>query len=167
MPEFWSAFITAVIFTFIVGLAEQQQNLEEKLSILVLAARSRVNDEAVRAVEEIGGRGWLKGVEGIVRGADLREANLQGARLGDAKLASADLALANIAPSFAVARLGDANLAGAKFDENTILPNSTFSEYNKWTPDTDMTRFTDPNHPDFWRSDDPESPAYRGEDDGS
>jgi len=25
-----------------------------------------------------------------------------------------------------------------------------------------LARFTDPNHPDFWRSDNPHSPAYRG-----
>jgi hypothetical protein len=25
-----------------------------------------------------------------------------------------------------------------------------------------MTRFTDPNHPNFWRSDNPDSPAYWG-----
>lgn len=31
------------------------------------------------------------------------------------------------------------------FDEATILPDGT-----KWTPRTDMRRFTDPNHPKFW-----------------
>ena len=38
-----------------------------------------------------------------------------------------------------------ANLQGARFDYTT-LPDGT-----KWIPDTDMTRFTDPDHPDFWR----------------
>jgi hypothetical protein len=43
-------------------------------------------------------------------------------------------------------------------DTDTTLPDGT-----KWTPDTDMARFTNPDRPDFWRSDDPKSPAYRGE----
>jgi hypothetical protein len=55
------------------------------------------------------------------------------------------------------ANLQGADLTGAKFDENTTLPDGT-----KWTPDTDMTRFTDPEHPEFWRSDIKWSPAYRG-----
>ena len=52
-----------------------------------------------------------------------------------------------------------ANLTGADFAEDTRLPDGTH-----WTPDTDITRFTDPDHPRFWRSDDPESPAYGGGD---
>jgi hypothetical protein len=48
------------------------------------------------------------------------------------------------------------NLEGTRFDETTILPDGTH-----WIPETDMRRFTDPNHPNFWRSDDPRSPAYR------
>jgi uncharacterized protein YjbI with pentapeptide repeats len=51
--------------------------------------------------------------------------------------------------------LGGANLQGAilkraNLDEFTILPDGT-----KWTPDTDMARFTDPDHPDFWRPEEP------------
>jgi hypothetical protein len=51
------------------------------------------------------------------------------------------------------------NLAGAQFDPQTILPDSTH-----WMSDTDMARFTDPQHPHFWRSDNPHSPAYRSTD---
>jgi hypothetical protein len=57
------------------------------------------------------------------------------------------------------ASLHSSSLQNAEFDEDTKLPDETI-----WTPDTDMARFTDPNHPDFWRSDDPNSPAYRGKD---
>jgi hypothetical protein len=39
----------------------------------------------------------------------------------------------------------------------TTLPDGT-----KWTLDADVARFNDPDHPEFWRSDDPSSPAYRG-----
>jgi hypothetical protein len=61
------------------------------------------------------------------------------------------------------ANLSYANLQGAvledaELNETTILPDGT-----QWTPDTDLKRFTDPKHPNFWRSDEPDSPAYRGD----
>ncbi len=28
---------------------------------------------------------------------------------------------------------------------------------------SEIERFTNPEHPDFWRSDDPKSPAYQGQ----
>jgi hypothetical protein len=52
------------------------------------------------------------------------------------------------------------DLRDTQFDEETRLPDDT-----KWTPDADMSRFTDPKHPEFWRSDFLFSPAYRGADD--
>jgi len=42
------------------------------------------------------------------------------------------------------------------FDDTTRLPDGTF-----WRPDTDMTRFTDPEHPNFWRPDVRYSPSTR------
>jgi hypothetical protein len=68
--------------------------------------------------------------------ANLRGANLQRADLSYARLQGADLSHAN---------LQGADLTNALFDETTILPDDTL-----WTPDTDMARFTDPMHPDFW-----------------
>ena len=56
---------------------------------------------------------------------------------------------------FTGADLAGAQLDSATYDEKTVLPDGTF-----WTAGTDMTRFTDPDHPAFWRSDDPASPAY-------
>lgn len=110
--------------------------------------------------------------------ADLQEAvmtytNLQGAWLGSANLRAAKLSHANLegahlsGANLQDAYLGEANLKGAhlwqadlrgatftksktdtkpKFDETTTLPDDT-----KWTPKTDMARFTDPNHPEFWK----------------
>ena len=80
------------------------------------------------------------------RGASLEEADLEGAHLQRANLQGADLSYANLQG----ADLSEANLRGtdlieAIFDEDTTLPDG-----KKWTPDTDMARFTDPNHPDFW-----------------
>ncbi len=94
-----------------------------------------------------------------LQGADLWNANLQGVKLAGANLQGANLRNANLQG----ADLWEANLQGAdlyhtQFDENTILPdavwnNETGAPEGNWTPDTDMERFTNPEHPDFWRSD--------------
>jgi hypothetical protein len=81
--------------------------------------------------------------------ANLFEASLQGANLWVTNLQEADLDTADLqGASLQKANLQGANLEGASFDEGTRLPDGT-----KWTPDTDMARFTDPDHPDFWRPD--------------
>lgn len=105
-----------------------------------------------------------------LQGARLNSANLQGARLNVANLQGTAFTRANLQhadlrgtnPQGAVlaeSNLQGASLEGAEFTEQSRLPDSS-----NWTPDTDMARFANPYHPDFWRSDNPESPAYRGED---
>ena len=64
-------------------------------------------------------------------GAMLREADLTGAFLQGARLENADLR--------------GAMLDGANMDNVTICPDGA-----SWSPDTDMRRFTDPAHPEFW-----------------
>jgi uncharacterized protein YjbI with pentapeptide repeats len=73
---------------------------------------------------------YLRGA--VLHGAYLRGADVQGADLRLAKLQGADLTLSN---------LQGANLGGVEFDEDTILPDETH-----WTPETDMTRFTQPDN---------------------
>ncbi|MGB1287168.1 MAG: pentapeptide repeat-containing protein [Aggregatilineales bacterium] len=83
----------------------------------------------------------------IFRGATFNAANLL-----DADLRGADLRGANLA---------DANLRGVLlettiFDETTILPDADFDSETgaftpNWQPDTDMSRFTDASHSDFWQ----------------
>lgn len=101
-----------------------------------------------------------------LQGADLRLANLQGANLRSASLQGAELNLANLhMADFGIPQktLDDpiltkfAELGKTKLDETTTLPDSS-----KWTPETDLRRFTDQSHPHFWRSDNSFSPAYRG-----
>ena len=88
-----------------------------------------------------------------LRGADLRGAYLVYAILdGRANLSGADLRGANLRG----ADLEYAILEGSKWDETTILPDGT-----PWTSETDLARFTDPKHADFWRSDELGSPAYK------
>lgn len=91
----------------------------------------------------------LNGVD--LRGSRLWTINLQGSNLQDADLRTSELIEANLA---------GVNLAGALFDEDTPLPdsvyvgdddngNSLFDVY--WTPDVDMSRYTDQSHPEFWQ----------------
>jgi uncharacterized protein YjbI with pentapeptide repeats len=72
-----------------------------------------------------------------LQGANLRDANLQGAFCTSANLGGTDLQGANLQET----RLGDARL-----DAHTVLPDGS-----NWAPDTDLARFTDPEHPAFWR----------------
>ena len=93
-------------------------------------------------------------VRANLQGAHLFMANLQRANLSDADLRETLLGRADLqgagldGTDLQRATLIRANLQGATLNENTILPDGT-----KWTPDTDMARFTDPDHPDFWRPD--------------
>lgn len=115
------------------------------------------NLEAARLDGALLQKAWLDNAH--LYKASLNRANLQGVHLVCANFPRANLSDAVLADAHMDnAELAYANLSGAKFNTDTILPDCA-----NWTPDTDMARFTDPSHPDFWRSDDPNSPAYLGE----
>jgi len=102
-------------------------------------------------------------------GTNLEGANLSGANLRRANLEKANLCATNLEGAHLLgANLAGANLSGAsindttKLDETTALPDTKVIGYDRdrkpiydkyWTPDTDMSRYTDPNHPDFWQPD--------------
>ncbi|HEX3051631.1 MAG TPA: pentapeptide repeat-containing protein [Aggregatilineaceae bacterium] len=108
-----------------------------------------------------GAKMWGAKMQGtILTVADLRGAELIRTDLSDTNLAGADLR----GVSLQGANLKNAELAEiegmryeAKFDETTWLPDNTL-----WTPETDMGRFTNPSHPNFWRSDNSGDPSYKG-----
>lgn len=83
-----------------------------------------------------------------LQGADLEHANLEGAMLENANLIGANLLDTN---------LKGTNLKDAEFDEMTMLPDG-----NNWNHSIDLSRFTNPSHRHYWRSDSPGSIAYRG-----
>lgn len=103
--------------------------------------------------------------------ADLKYADLTNASLFIANLDSVNFTNSNLSKIicsqtiFTNTNLQNSNLTGAmlsniKFDEKVILPDAKHAGedaygnpiYDKyWTPDTDMTRYTDPNHPHFWQ----------------
>lgn len=80
--------------------------------------------------------------QAILALADLRQADLSGANLAGANLRRANLE--------------NARLDNAQFDNSTILPDG-----ENWTFETEMSRFTDPSHEDFYRSFDRTSPAFK------
>ncbi len=82
--------------------------------------------------------------------ADLPEANLQGADLEHANLQQAYLAGVNLQNAY----LKETKLEGAIWARQIASGEmliATLPDGTKWTPDTDMTRFTDPNHPNFFQ----------------
>jgi uncharacterized protein YjbI with pentapeptide repeats len=74
-------------------------------------------------------------------GSDLEAVDFHGAHLEGIDLSRADLRQANLQG----ANLLHARLEGAKFDTQVILPDGS-----QWTPESDLTKFTDPRHPQFW-----------------
>ena len=86
-----------------------------------------------------------------LRDVDLSRADLQGASLQGANLQGTILVGANLQS----VTLRSSYLGYARFSAATVLPDGTH-----WAREVDMAHFTDPDHADFWRSDDVTSPAY-------
>jgi len=132
--------------------------------------------KAKRAIEILREKGWFR--DGMLKGqnlrsanlreADLREANLETTTLADARLNGANLLRARMSRSdlwgadlesasldgtdlrganLRKCRMKNARLRGNYFDEQTTLPDG-----NLWSATTDMTRFTDPEHPEYFDS---------------
>jgi hypothetical protein len=166
--------LLGAVATFVLVDQILSRNEDRKLMHcqLIPRLRSRVNTVALSAVSELSQQGWLH--DGSLQGVYLSGANLQGARLRDANLQEALLVAANLqgadlfranlqgthfwranlreinlaAANLTDAVLHEAHLAGAQFSEETILPDGS-----RWTPNTDIRRFSDPEHPDAWRKD--------------
>lgn len=176
--EMVSIALTVIVIDRLNRRRDEQREERELKAQLLRDVRSKVADVAVNAVHQMQERGWLKGKASLLRGAHLIGANLNGVQLTSANLNSAHLFGANLSGAhLSGANLSDAdlrvanlhgshlfgaNLSGAflsngSFDETTTLPDG-----KKWTPGDDLSRFTNPAHPNFWRSDILGTPAYRG-----
>ncbi len=104
-------------------------------SVLVGANLTQANLQAAK----------LNGAD--VRGANLFEAKLYRVGFRDAKLTDANLSGAHCEGAhFVNADLEGVNFEGVFMDEFTVLPDGC-----NWTADTDLKRFTDDSHPQFWR----------------
>jgi hypothetical protein len=155
--EIMGAIVTFALFELVIGTVKEKKNL-------IIQMRNADNTTALNATAEMRVKGFV--ADGSLRGADLRNAQLQGAYLWQADLRGAHLFKANLSGAI----LFNANLKHARdietvrFDEKTVLPDSHLIESdeqgnliydNYWTPETDMTRYTNPDHPDFWKPDRP------------
>lgn|GEM_PF-2604064 len=79
-----------------------------------------------------------------IKNGSITESNLTNAILNQANLSGVNLQNTG---------LRHASLIGTTFTEGTQLPDSTEENPIFWTHDTDMTKYTDPNHPNFWEPD--------------
>lgn len=162
----------ALTVLIIDDLNERRATRQEK-ETLIAQLHSRDRSVTQNAISVLWLRGWLQ--DGSVRGANLKRANLENGDLGECDLRGVQLNRANLRQARLWADLRGASLRGVDltaallkdpayppgvrevtFDEHTVLPDGSH-----WSPDTDMMRFLDPDHPAYWRSDDIESPAYQ------
>lgn len=178
--ELFGAVVTGFLLGVVVLVVQQLQanrNLrdQEILAIknrkaeLVLQMGSPDNATAIEAVRQLRFLGWLD--NGTLRNANLTKANLRGANLQGAVLEGSDLIRADLSEANLIgADLTEVNLRNTQFDETTLLPDSKYTRdvdgnilYNTngdiiyaptsyWTLRTDMSRYTDPDHPDYWNS---------------
>ncbi len=159
----------------IVDRLHRRREEEQERQRLLLQLGSPDQAFAIEALRQLSARGWL--VNGFLRRARLTHASLEGAHLQKLDLTGAWLGLANLkraqltdsvlasaylqgtnlehaclrGTDLRGANLTGANLTGARLDEatrfdtETILPDCTY-----WSPGTDLTCFTNPQHPQFW-----------------
>ncbi|MGB7337529.1 MAG: pentapeptide repeat-containing protein [Phototrophicaceae bacterium] len=180
-----SSELASVVITILVldRLNERRAKDDRKLE-LFRKAKSRANDTAIEAVEQIRyENAWdaffehyrddtndvdLTAVQWMgsdlsqanLNEVDLYRANLQQAYLKEARLQAANLTRAKLQQAtlwdtnLQDAILRDANLLNAKYIETTIFNAQTIlPDGSQWTPEPDMTRYTNPVHPDFWEPD--------------
>jgi hypothetical protein len=160
----------------------KKKERQAKKADLIAQMGSNVKDVAIAAAEGLQRRGWLydgslqgaslfranlqganlvwANLEGAtlvganLQGVSLFRANLQGARLHVANLQGASLMWADLQGADLVgANLQGATLVRAKLEGADLYEDTTLPDGTKWTPGTDMARFTDCTHPDFWRPD--------------
>lgn len=95
-----------------------------------------------------------------LRGADLWKADFQNAEMVKANLKFASLKGANLkGADLDGANIEGINAKGIQFDRITRLPDGSV-----WSAEVILEPFIDENNDHFWRSDDPDSPAYHARD---
>ena len=94
---------------FFLDKLNQRRDRENLKRRLIGEARSRSHDIAISAVEWMDREGWLRGEDGLLKGAELPGARLETARLSGANFVGSNLAHANLSG----ANLQDASLIGA------------------------------------------------------
>lgn len=121
------------VTVFVLNLLAKQREEQTLKKRLLQQLGSSFNVIALTALEELWSRGWLQ--DASLVGADLSRADLRGADFSKANLTGVH---------FSSRRYGHARL-----DSNTRLPDETF--WREGAPITELERFTDPTHPNYWR----------------
>ncbi len=177
-----------ILFTvFILDRLNEQRELEQLQNRLVREASGQANEASKLACDWMQFEGWLTGDASLLAGDKIWRANMVGVDLSSANLVKTDFyrsdltganlyridalnanfAYANmsgcdlVAANLKGANLEGANIEGIIWDHHNQSP-AILPDGQPWTAETDMKRFTDYRHPDFWRSDDPQSQAYTG-----
>lgn len=171
--EMFGAFLT---FFLIEVLVHYRRADEAQKAVLIPQMSSPDNAFAREAARQLQARGWLE--DGSMKGAYLFGANLQGSSLVGANLQAVQLIGANLqGTNLRLANLQDALLVDANlreadlthadlrranllradlhavdFHRASLSEDTRLPDASMWTPDTDMTRFTDPDHPEFYES---------------
>lgn len=174
VPELVGIGITIFLIDRILQRRDERNSENTLKQQLLVDVRSTSNEVAKNAVHQLRSNGWLVGNEGLLKGADLSGAHLEGAELYEANLEDANLFRANLqganlsganlqGAELSLAKLQKANLSNAhlracilfhtEFDGKTILPSGL-----RWSPNFDLTAFTDLEHPYFWKN---RSPRFR------
>jgi hypothetical protein len=105
--EMFGAIMTTIFLGLVVGLVQQNENVESQKQALILQMGSPDNSFAIEAVRILRSKGWVE--DGTLHEAWLSEANLQDVSLEFANLQGADLSDANLEGAILVG----ANLEGA------------------------------------------------------
>lgn len=148
--EVIGAIMTFILFEIIVSANSRQEALVRQMS-------SPDNTTAINAANELKALGYLYDgtlnrqsfFKANLSGTDLRNAQLTGANLSSANLSNVDLSGADLRAT----KLTKANLVGCTLDNTKLNEKTMLPDGNYWSTQTDMRRYTDPNHPNFLRND--------------
>jgi len=119
----------------VIDTLNRRRAVAEEKQDLILQMGSPDNAFAREAVRKLRARGWGFGSDRSLLRQHLSKANLRDANLQGCSLEDAEV------------------------DAETVLPDNTY--YQPQLGLEQMRRFTHPQHPDFWRSDNQVSPARR------
>ncbi len=164
----FTEFASIIATVLILDRIYQRREREARKRELILQMGSPDNGFAREAVRCLRHEGWLYG--NSLKKISFFQANLANTILTNVNFSDSNLMAVNLENSILVnanlegADLGGANLtdcllAGTNLSNTTwrvvinpgekvitaIMPDGEF-----WTPETDLNRFTNPEHPDFW-----------------
>jgi pentapeptide repeat protein len=175
---------TVLIVDQIIKKRNQQSEKRIAIGRLIRELRKGTSETATLALEELKENQWL--YDGSLKMANLHwakglfvldftYANLRQADLGGADLTNATFWHSKLENSifgsatlngtnFGGANLKDADFTNAVVNQETVFNGDTIlPDGNRYQPDLGLDQFTpfrEPNAPNFWRSDNPNSPAY-------